>query len=262
MGTDATAGVREGLPFPMEKYPLVWAHDLCSSMAHEDELGLFPCAALAAPMPVARYDTRGHGGSLGGYQERGYRWSAMVDDMLRAAEGPFVAGGIGMGVATALFAALRAPKRIAALVLVLPPPAWDRRATAAITHEADADLVELSGPKRLAESVRARPLARLLAQVRPDAREVEARHLQAMDPRILALMLRAAARSDLPRQEEVRSIIVPTLILAWEDDPDHPLVTAQTLADTMLQADLRIARDESDVKGWPATVDDFLAGAM
>ena len=28
----------------MERYPLVWAHGLCSSMAHEDELGLFPCS--------------------------------------------------------------------------------------------------------------------------------------------------------------------------------------------------------------------------
>jgi len=231
-------------------------------MAHEDELGLFPCSALAAAMPVARYDTRGHGGSIGGYEERAYRWSAMVDDMLRAADGPFVAGGIGMGVATALFAALRASKRVAALVLVLPPAAWDNRVEAVAVHEADADLVDLSGPKRLAESVRYRPLPPLLAQIRPDAREVEARHLQAMDPKLLALMLRAAARSDLPRPEEIRSVIVPTLILAWPDDPDHPVSTAQALADTMVQADLRLARDEADVKAWPATVEDFLNDAM
>jgi len=246
----------------MEKYPFVWAHDLCSSMAHEDDLGLFPCSTLAGSMPVARYDTRGHGTSTGGYQERGYRWSAMVDDMLRAADGPFVAGGIGMGVATALFAAIRAPKRVAALVLILPPAAWGDRAAVAAVHEADADLVELSGARRLATAVRHRPLAPLLAQIRPDARELEALHLEAMDPRFLVLMLRAAARSDLPRPDEIRSVIVPTLILAWNDDPDHPLSTARTLADTMLQADLRIAEDEVDVMTWPAAVDDFLAGAM
>jgi len=246
----------------MEKYPVVWAHDLGSSMAHEDELGLFPCSALAGVMPVARYDARGHGGAIGGYEERGYRWSAMVDDLLRAAEGPIVASGMGMGVATALYAAIRAPKRVAALVLVLPPAAWDQRADAVDALEADADLVELRGPKRLAEAVRGRPLPPLLARIRPDTREVDARHLQAMDPKYLALALRAAARSDLPRPEELRAVIVPTLILAWPDDPLHPLATARVLADTMVQADLRIAADEADVKAWPATVEDFLADAL
>lgn len=246
----------------MEKYPFVWAHGLCSSMAHEDELGLFPCDDLASSMPVVRYDARGHGSSLGGYEERCYRWSAMVDDMLRAAEGPFVAGGIGMGVATALYAALRAPRRIAALVLVLPPAAWDLRAPAAAAYEADADLAELSGANRLAEAVRQRPVSPLLAQFRSDAREVDARHLQAMDPKYLGPLLRAAARSDLPSVDEVRSVIVPTLILAWEDDPHHPVATARALADNMLQADLRIARDVADTKAWTTTVEEFLAGSM
>ena len=246
----------------MEKYPFIWAHELCSSMAHEDELGLFPCSALADSMPVVRYDARGHGSSIGGYEERCYRWSAMVDDMLRAAEGPFVAGGIGMGVATALFAAVRAPRRVAALVLVLPPAAWDDRTETSAAYEADADLAEMSGPTRLAEVVRRRPLSPLLAQVRSDAHEVDARHLQAMDPKLLAPVLRAAARSDLPRPEQIRSIIVPTLILAWDDDPHHPVATAQSLADSMLQADLRIAKDVADTKAWPATVEEFLANAM
>ncbi len=246
----------------MERYPLIWAHELCSSMAHEDELGLFPCSTLSDSRPVIRYDARGHGSSIGGYEERCYRWSAMVDDMVRAAEGTFVAGGIGMGVATALYAAVRAPKRVAALVLVLPPAAWDDRESAAASYEADADLAEMSGSSRLAEAVRRRPLSPLLAQVRSDAREVEARHLQAMDPKFLTPVLRAAARSDLPRPEQIRNIIVPTLILAWEGDPNHPVSTARSLADSMLQADLRIAKDVADTRAWPATVEEFLADAM
>jgi 3-oxoadipate enol-lactonase len=246
----------------MELYPLVWAHGLGSSIAHEDDLGLFPCAVLSDSRPVVRYDARGHGTSIGGYEELAYRWSALVDDMLRAAEGPIIAGGIGMGVATSLFAALRAPKRVAALVLVLPPPAWEQRSAVAAVHEADADLVEMGGVTRLAESVRRRPLAPLLAEVRPDAREIEARHLQAMDPKYLGPLLRAAARSDLPSSDEVRSVIVPALILGWEDDPSHPVAVAQALADGMLQAELRIAKDVADVKAWPATVEEFLASSM
>ena len=246
----------------MEDHPLVWAHGLCSSIAHEDELGLVPSSALADLMPVVRYDARGHGSSIGGYEERTYRWSAMVDDMLRAHEGTFVAGGNGMGVATALYTALKAPRRVAALVLVLPPAAWEARASASAAYEADADLAETSGPRRLADEVRRRPLSPLLAQVRSDAREVDARHLQAMDPKLLAPVLRAAARSDLPRLDEVRSIIVPTLLLAWEGDPAHPVATAQALAGAMVQSDLRIAKDIADIKAWPAAVEEFLADAM
>ena len=246
----------------MEDVPLVWAHDLCSSVAHEDELGFLPSTALSEVMQVARYDARGHGSSIGGYEERTYRWSAMVDDMLRAHGGTFVAGGIGMGVATALFAALRAPRRVAALVLVLPPAAWDGRAFAAATYEADADLVEMGSARRLAEQVRRRPLSPLLAQVRPDAREVDARHLEAMDTKLVAPVLRAAARSDLPRLEDVRSIIVPTLVLAWEGDPAHPVATAQALADAMIQSDLRVACDLGDIKAWPVVIEEFLTDAM
>ncbi len=246
----------------MEKYPFIWAHGLCSSMAHEDELGLFPCSELAGTMPVIRYDARGHGSAVGGFEERSYRWSAMVDDMLRAAEGPFVAGGIGSGVATALYAALRAPRRVAALVLVLPPAAWDQRAATTATYEADADMAEMSGSKRVADAVRHRPLSPLLAQIRSDAREVDARHLQAMDPKLLAPVLRAAARSDLPRLKDLRAVIVPTLVLAWEGDPEHPVSTAQAVADAMLQGELHIATDIADAKAWPATVEEFLANAM
>ena len=50
-----------------------------------------------------------------------------------------------------------APRRIAALVLVLPPAAWDQRTSLAAAYEADADLTEASGTKRLAEAVRQRP---------------------------------------------------------------------------------------------------------
>jgi hypothetical protein len=40
------------------------------------------------------------------------------------------------------------------------------------------------------------------------------------------------------------------------------VTTAQFLADSMLQADLRIAKDVADTKAWPATVEEFLANAM
>ncbi len=40
----------------------------------------------------------------------------------------FVAGGSSMGCATSIYAALLAPERMKALVLVIPPTAWETRA--------------------------------------------------------------------------------------------------------------------------------------
>src|SRR5215210_1379456 len=101
----------------MSRCTLVWAHDLASSRAHEDDLGLFDWSALAGAGTVVRYDARGHGGTEAmQYYERPYRWPAMVDDMLRAGgpSQPFVAGGASMGCAVALWTALRAPRRVQA----------------------------------------------------------------------------------------------------------------------------------------------------
>lgn len=68
------------------------------------------------------------------------------------------------------------------------------------------------------------------------------------------------AASDLPCQEELSRLVVPTLILAWDGDPCHPVETAQALADTIIMSEIHVARDLAEVKRWPYLVRDFLGG--
>jgi pimeloyl-ACP methyl ester carboxylesterase len=89
---------------------------------------------------------------------------------------------------------------------------------------------------------------------------VRQRHLAAADPAALALALRGAAESNLPPREEVATISVPTLILAWEDDPGHPVSTATALAELIDGAELSVATSEDDVRAWPSLVGRFLLG--
>ena len=246
----------------MSRCTLVWAHDLASSRAHEDELGLFDWSALAAGATVVRYDARGHGETEAmQYYERPYRWPAMVDDMLRAggASGPFVAGGVAMGCAVALWTALRAPRRVQALVLALPPPAWEGRAPDAAAYEETARIVEERGLPAWADVVRDRPQPRILAEELPDAQEIGIRHLLAMDEKVVPPVLRGAALSDLPSREELRTIVVPTLILAWADDPGHPLATAEALAEHLVLSEMEVAHDLAAVRAWPERIRVFLA---
>ena len=253
--TDAGGGVDEGLG-----RTFVWAHALAGSVAQDTEQGLFNWAAATEVATVVRYDTRGHGTAPGAYFYRSYRWPALVDDMLRAAgDGPFVAGGAAMGCAVSLFAALAAPRRVQALVLALPPPAWEARATAAERHELDARRVEAGGLPAFVDVLRAAPDPPVLAG-HDHVKEVSLRHVTTMDEELLPAILRGAAASDLPSRRDVRTIIVPTLILAWDGDPAHPLSTAEELADLMVQAELRVADDLDQVRAWPLLVRDFLAG--
>lgn len=244
----------------MSRCAFVWAHALNSSVAHEDEVGLFDWSDVAEAARVVRYDARGHGSADAQYVERAYRWSALVDDMLWAApEGPFVAGGAGMGSATALFAAVRAPRRVQALVIALPPPAWEARSDERDAYRAAARAVERRGVPAYVRDLRARPQARILARELPHAEELTLRQVRMMDEKAIPAILRGAASSDLPTRDEVRSVVVPTLILAWEGDEGHPLSTAEELAGLMVMSELHVASDLAGVRRWPALVRDFLA---
>ena len=244
----------------MSRCTFVWAHGLQSSRAHEDEMGLFDWGPVNDVARVVRYDARGHGSACCPYEDRAYGWSTMVDDMLWAAgnEGPFVAGGACMGAATALYAALRAPRRVQALVLVNPPAAWEKRNGQVEEYATAAALCERKGLPSLVESWGRRPQPAIFEDEVPWARDVALRHLASMDERALPAILRGMARSDLPRPEEVSSLVLPALVLAWEGDDYHPVATAQAIADTLILSEIHIAGDLASVRTWPKLVREFI----
>ena len=231
-------------------------------MALEDDLGLFDWSCAEPVARVLRYDARGHGGcECAHFEDRAYRWSALVDDMLRVpGQGPFVAGGASMGAATALYAATRAPRRIQGLVLVTPPSAWEDRSAQAEVYEEAARVVERRGIPGYLKALQTVGQPRILAEELPEATTITLRHLRRMDEKVVPSILRGAASSDLPRREEIHDVVVPTLILAWTGDPAHPVSTAETLAELMVMSELHVAEDLAGVRRWPQLVRDFLGG--
>jgi len=248
----------------------VWAHGQNSSVAHERDLGLFDWSSSTGLARVVRYDARGHGRCPPcQYDDFAYRWPCMVDEMLRAGGnvGPFVAGGTGMGAAVALYTAVRAPRRIQALVLVTPPAGWETRPPEAERQTEAARLVERGGVEPYLDWLRAQPRPPVLAELERapagsgvDVLELGARHLRRMEEKVVPSVLLGAAASDLPERDEVRNVVVPTLILAWDGDEGHPLATAEALAERMVMSELHVARNLADVRSWPGLVHDFLDG--
>lgn len=237
---------------------VVQLHGLTSSRARDARLGLDLPMALRGHR-VLRYDARGHGESTGSTEPTSYTWPQLADDLLRLLEhvapGEQVHGvGPSMGSATLLHAALREPSRFASLTLVTPPTAWETRVAQRGTYLINADLVERQGIEAFVELGLTAPIVPAMA----DAPRTQ----PAVAERLLPALLRGAALSDLPLPDELMVIEAPTLLLAWSDDPTHPVSTALALAETLDNTRLVVARTPYGLMAWPSLFADHVTGQV
>jgi len=239
-----------------------WGHGLTSSSAQEDQTGLRLWDRLREGWEVIRVDARGHGASSGGAEPQSYRWSELAADALALADAlgheRMVIGGASMGAAVALHAAVAAPGRIDALVLMVPPTAWATRPAQASRYRASADLAEREGLAALAAAEASQPPIPIFRGLFDPAEMARARYA-ALDARLVPAILRGAADSDFPGAGAVARLRQPALLLAWEGDDGHPLSTAERLAELLPAATLSVARRLQDLGNWPALVAEFCA---
>lgn len=69
-------------------------------------------------------------------------------------------------------------------------------------------------------------------------------------PELMPVIIRGAAATDLPSPEQIATINQETLLLPWASDPGHPVSTAVTLAESMINSRLRIAHTAAQVKAY------------
>lgn len=225
---------------------LLWAHGLLSSVEAEERGGAW---RRPPPCRLLRYDARGHGRSSACARPEDARWDNLAQDMLALADAhqlaQFCAGGISMGAATALHAALDAPQRVRRLLLVAPPALWEERAALAGQYRriarADPRVLEkmIEGGLRVPDWVRrARP-------VPLDARSLAgAAHLYL-----------GAADSNLPPRETLaRLAAIPAVIVGWEGDSAHPMSSALELHRLLPRSRLHVVRSIEDYRALPSVV--------
>lgn len=198
---------------------------------------------------LAAFDFRAHGATPLGASEK-LRIDIFADDLAAFMDHlqveTAVLGGISMGAAVALSAALRYPKRCIALVLCRP--AWLNGSMSSHAIAAYAEAARLLNDEPSAENalqkleksdiyrelttLSADAGKSLLGQVRcvvadPNLREAALARLQHLPA--------GQSGTDLKSAIEIR---VPTLIMATPSDPIHPLSFAQALADAIPRASL------------------------
>ena len=209
---------------------IVWAHALMSSMA--DEQARVP--AWHAARDLVRFDARGHGSSANPapVDPRTLDWPALGNDMLAVADAcrlqRWIAGGVSMGGMSALCAALAAPGRVRALVLVSPPPVWEARA----------------------------PHAEQFARAAQIMARRAVRHPEAA---ATATQYRGAALANLPPREAFACLSdMPALMIAWPGDPGHPLASAHALHAVLPRSRLVVLADQHDEAGCNNSIGLFL----
>jgi 3-oxoadipate enol-lactonase len=228
-------------------HPVVQLHGLTSSRARDRVLNLDLGRGLSGTR-LLRYDARGHGRSTGRLVPDDYRWSALAKDLLALLDrwfpGERVHGvGPSMGTGTLLHAAVQDPDRFSSLTLMVPPTAWETRVAQADSYRAAASLIESDGVGAFVAAGHAAPVPPATVRV-PDS-------LPEISQDLLPSVLRGAALSDLPPLAEIAQIAVPVTVLAWIDDPSHPLSTAQALVEVLPDASLTVAHTPADVQLWP-----------
>lgn len=236
-------------------HPVVQLHGLTSSR-HRDRLLDLDLGRGLSGTRLLRYDARGHGRSTGRAVPEDYRWTVLADDLLRLLDhwfpGERVHGvGPSMGCATLLHAAVRDPDRFDGLTLLVPPTAWESRVAKADDYRRAAAVVEEQGMEAFVAAGRAAP--------RPPATVEAPETVPDVDEALLPALFRGAALCDLPPRDAVARIVVPTTVLAWTEDPAHPLSTAEALASLVPDAVLEVASTPADVGRWPGILRDDVA---
>lgn len=246
---------------------MIWGHALMANMAVDDAAALLDFRLLSKELQLLRYDARGHGQSPGTYESEDYRWSELASDMLELADrhspdDSVILGGASMGCATALDAALRAPQRTRALVLVLPPTGGEKRIAQRKKYQTIAKAQRLLGnwPYKLVAKL---PLPAPPAHERLKRLSMASiRSLAKADLKTMNAALAGAALSDLPDAKALATLNIPCAILSWEGDDSHPPESAAYLAEHL--PDVRLYRvDPMDtIDDWTFDVLDFIDGVL
>ncbi|HEY8057265.1 MAG TPA: alpha/beta fold hydrolase [Acidimicrobiales bacterium] len=246
--------------------PVLWGHGLTSSMAAEEAMGFGVVDLPADRYRVVRYDARGHGDSGGTTRPADYAYPVLAADQLGLADAlgidRFVVGGMSMGSATALHTAVAAPDRVLALVLGIPPTAWEGRQARGAAYRDRGRIIEEEGLEAFIELAMAEPLAEIFAPLADLVTAGIRARYESYDPAILAPLLTGIGGSDLPAPGAVAELTMPVLVLAWEGDPVHPQATAERLGELLRQAEIAVASSLRDVLAWSGLVREFLDRAL
>lgn len=195
-------------------------------------------------------ECRGHGLSEAGDPSQ-FSIATFADDLAATIEalgvGPVVMGGISMGAAIAVRLAIRRPDLVRALMVVRP--AWVT-AAAPDSMQPNAEVGELLArlpPAEAHATFLGSATGRRLSVESPDNLASLAGFFGRSDPVLTAALLkRISADGPGVTNDEVRGVVVPTLVVGCGRDAVHPWAYACSVAALIREAQLVEVTPKSD----------------
>jgi pimeloyl-ACP methyl ester carboxylesterase len=221
---------------------------------------------LRARYRVVVYDTRGHARSAAPEEPSAYRMGELIADLLRASEAGGdprpVLGGLSLGAAVALRAALAHPERARALVLASHPAGPGSGRGVAASALAFAEAIERDGLEAAGERFAWGPGSGLDPAGAALVRQGFLEH----PPHALAHLLRECLARLEPLDAlspRLAALRLPVLVIAGERDAGS-LPVSRALAEAIPGAELALVPDAGHVVNLaaPAAFDAALLGFL
>ena len=205
--------------------PVYFQHGLCGSAAQTIEA--FPGDPRFC---LHTLECRGHGSSEAG-DINSFSINSFANDVAESVEAaPVIMGGISMGAAIALNLAVHKPHLVKALILARP--AWlTDSAPENMRPNAEIGALLANHPPEIAKTkFLASPTAKYLAKTAPDnlASLLTFFHREPIAV-TAALLTKISADGPGVTEQQVRTLTIPTLIIATAQDAIHPMAHAQKL---------------------------------
>ena len=228
---------------------LVMAHGLMGNIATAVAGQSDPSHLLWNDFRVINYDARGHGESGYTTNPADYHWSSLADDMHKlllhlGVEKAHIGGG-SMGAGTSIAFALDHPQMVDKLVLFMPPPIVEKDfEITRLAFGGLASLIESRGLEKAVEVALGLGLWRDISETNPERFEWLRGWLLSQNPLSLVPAIRGLLIDGPPLpQERLSEIKAPTLIIAHEGDPIHPINSATILNKAISGSRLTTAPD-------------------
>jgi len=241
-----------------EGQPLIWLHGMLNSVESDAVYSLIDLKKISSVVSLIRYDA----GNKSATSD--YSWISLTDELFRVADreniDSMVLAGCSMGSGTAIHAAIRFPERVKALILVTPPPAWEKRAKVKDLYMKVASKAKPNSIpeflKRIIQMNQDPP--DFFEENHPRTRQLLLKYRLSFEPQYYSNIYIGGAASDLPSREQIAKINVPTLIVSLPDDVNHPLEMAKELNYLINDSELFVVSDYNDYLKLQKRVHDFL----
>jgi pimeloyl-ACP methyl ester carboxylesterase len=230
--------------------PLIWSHGVFFPIDVDNHSTLGRVLDETEGFTIVRYDARGHGRTPAAATIDDHRWDRLGRDVIDLADAlgfdRFIAGGISMGAAVTLNAALHARDRVEAMLLLALPTAWESRPA---EQQRYRDLAALGSSHAVAEHARRDIDGYFPGGTVPQSLRAMIEHLRDADWPGLERVILGATRSDLPDPRELANLEIPTLLRPWGGDVGHPLSTAEALAKVLPRVEYELMEGFDDADG-------------